>query len=359
MRSRPWRSVTAQTLHYFGRPHVGVPSGPVGGVASWRAVDHADPATWTHVLSTDEVAALDDALDALGDRPLDGIAAADLPLGPLAALLPEWRETLTTGRGFLRIRGVPVERWGEARTSRFFWALGLHLGRPGAQNGAGDLLGHVRDLREDVGYKVRQYRTAEDICFHCDAADVVGLLCLRPARSGGLSRIASSVALFDALWAEDPALARAMFDPIWLDVRMDAGADAIRVQPSAWDGARLRTFFHSEYFRTATGHPGIPALTAVQARLVERFEALAQDPAFHVEMELQPGDIQMCSNHTIVHARTAFEDGEAQEERRHLLRLWLTLEPVGGAVDQWRRLKLIAPLAGSLVRRRWAVSRRR
>jgi hypothetical protein len=41
-------------------------------------------------------------------------------------------------------------------------------------------------------------------------------------------------------------------------------------------------------------------------------------------MNFEPGDVQLISNHTVVHARTAYED--APESERHLLRLWLSLE---------------------------------
>ena len=41
-------------------------------------------------------------------------------------------------------------------------------------------------------------------------------------------------------------------------------------------------------------------------------------------MELQPGDIQLVQNHTILHDRTAFEDYAEPERKRHLLRLWLS-----------------------------------
>jgi len=43
-------------------------------------------------------------------------------------------------------------------------------------------------------------------------------------------------------------------------------------------------------------------------------------------MWLEPGDMQFISNCTIVHARTGFEDWPEPERRRHLLRLWLSLE---------------------------------
>ena len=61
-------------------------------------------------------------------------------------------------------------------------------------------------------------------------------------------------------------------------------------------------------------------------RLKPRIEALANDPAFHLDMDFEPGDIQVLKNAAILHARTAYEDWEAPELRRHLLRLWLAAD---------------------------------
>jgi len=41
-------------------------------------------------------------------------------------------------------------------------------------------------------------------------------------------------------------------------------------------------------------------------------------------MIMVPGDIQFLHNHQIVHARTAYEDFEEEDQKRHLLRLWLS-----------------------------------
>ena len=40
-------------------------------------------------------------------------------------------------------------------------------------------------------------------------------------------------------------------------------------------------------------------------------------------MTFEPGDIQLVCNHSTLHSRTAYEDYEEPERRRHLLRLWL------------------------------------
>ena len=43
-------------------------------------------------------------------------------------------------------------------------------------------------------------------------------------------------------------------------------------------------------------------------------------------MDLEPGDIQWLSNHTVMHARTEYEDWPEPQRKRHLLRLWLSIE---------------------------------
>jgi alpha-ketoglutarate-dependent taurine dioxygenase len=42
-------------------------------------------------------------------------------------------------------------------------------------------------------------------------------------------------------------------------------------------------------------------------------------------MQFEPGDIQLLSNHRVLHARTAYEDAPGETRGRHLLRLWLSL----------------------------------
>jgi alpha-ketoglutarate-dependent taurine dioxygenase len=42
-------------------------------------------------------------------------------------------------------------------------------------------------------------------------------------------------------------------------------------------------------------------------------------------MDLQPGDIQLVSNHSVLHARTEYEDFAEEQKKRLPLRLWLSL----------------------------------
>ena len=70
---------------------------------------------------------------------------------------------------------------------------------------------------------VRLYRTASNIRYHCDAADVVALLCLNTAKRGGASRIVSSVSVFNELAKRRPDLVARLFEPFHLDIRDEDG----------------------------------------------------------------------------------------------------------------------------------------
>ncbi len=333
MNAPAYRSFAELALKYSLRPHEGVPDRPLHGPAAWRGRDMAArPQAWQYRLPDAEIAEIEADVTAARARgvPMEEVTAADVPLTELSARIAEWRRELTEGRGFLLLRGLPVRRWGHDFSAYAYWCLGHRLGQPGAQNPQNELLGHVKDYGEEkANPAVRRYRTAGHIAFHCDLADVVGLLCLQTAKSGGQSLIASSVAIFDEIMRRRPDLIPRLFEPFKVDRRGEQRADDtpwIEVQPCCFANGRLSTFWHSDYFRSVTRHEGVPPFTEAEQDLLDLYDALAASPEFHLAMWLEPGDIQFISNHTVVHARTEYEDGNGPEERRHLLRLWLSLD---------------------------------
>ena len=331
MKSKAYLSFIEQTLHYFGRPHEEVPTATLDCAAAWRGKDMPSLDEMAYCLSTGEV---DEVLVGVAKarglgKPLQQLSPADFPLPLLSSGIQRWREQLREGIGFQVIRGVPVEHWTREEAELFFWCFGLHVGHPGEQNPEGHLLGHVIDTGASrIDPMVRLYKTAANIDYHCDAADVVGLLCLKKARSGGHSRIVSSVTVFNELLTRRPDLAARLFEPIALDIRdkeIDEAGSSLPIQPCCYAAGALRTFYHADYFRSVVRHADVPALTALERELFDTYEAIAAEPGMYLDMDLQPGDIQLLSNHTNLHARTAYEDYEDPVERRHLLRLWLSL----------------------------------
>jgi len=326
-------SFATQALRYFRRDHEGVRSKPVATPSAWRGTDLARSDAWIIRLTAAQIDELDRARVRVRQR---GLGLAELgrdafPLPTLAPVIADWARELRSGRGFLLLRGLPVAAWGDDDAALVYWGIGQHLGEPGAQNPQGELLGHVVDTGEDASKPlIRLYRTAATIAWHCDLADVVGLLCLRTARCGGASRIVSSVAVYDEVLRRRPDLVDRLYEPFALDSRDEEGSGKrpfLPIPPCRFANGQLRTFWHSDYFRSALRHPEAPRWSERERELVDLYEEVASDPSLVLEMNFEPGDVQLISNHFTLHARSEYEDWPDPARRRHLLRLWLSLAP--------------------------------
>ena len=187
---------------------------PIAGPAAWRGPDLASSEEWIEVLSPAEVAELREVVAGLRRRgtPREEVTRDDVRLETLAPAVRRWRETLELGRGFVLVRGLPVDRMDAEEAALAYWVLGLHLGTPVPQNFLGETLVDIRDTGADpTDPSTRLYKTRVEQDFHTDGADIIGLLCLRPARRGGESRIVSSVTVFNEVLRRRPDLAPVLF----------------------------------------------------------------------------------------------------------------------------------------------------
>lgn len=346
-----YKSLTAQTIHYFARPQERVLHEPLDIPAGWKGSELARREGWREALTDEEVAELDRALDtarATG-KPMGALTKEDFPLPTLCKKIDRWRDEVRSGRGFQVLRGVPVARWPQSDAELFFWCFGQHFGIPGAQNPQADLLGHVRDTGESPD-EVRHYRTSVNINFHCDAADVVGLLCLAKAKRGGQSRIVSSVSVYNELLLRRPDLVDRLYEPFMMDTKGEGGVRYLPVRPCRFDAGRLRTFYHTDYFRSAVGFEGESMLSPEDRTVLDLYNEIADSPDMYLDMDLEPGDMQLLSNHTVLHARTDYEDYPEPERKRHLLRLWISLPSRSPLSTRFRthrsRLGMVATAVG-------------
>ena len=191
----------------------------------------------------------------------------------------------------------------------------------------GHLLGHVIDLgRTNDDFTARTYQTRDRQFFHADSCDIVGLLCLRKARQGGLSAIISSVTLYNELLARSPELTAELFKPFYFDRRGEVpeGSDPwYRMPVFNWHQGRLSTHYVRRYIVSIRRLYEVPRLTDAQLAALDLLDEVAEDPRVQLRMEFEPGDMQFLHNPQILHDRTAFEDWNTSDKRRHLLRLWL------------------------------------
>ena len=286
-------------------------------------------ADWIELLSPAELAEIESAARRLAETDIDwqSLSQDDFPLPTLPGRLAGILHEVLAGRGFVLLRGLPVERWGRRLSAIAFLGLGLHWGNLRSQNKHGHLLGHVRDAGlSSQDPSVRVYLTRERQNYHTDSCDVVGLLCLHPAKSGGVSSLVSSVTIFNEMRSAEPDLARVLFALIETDRRGEVpeGQKPFFCIPVFnWHAGLLSTIYNRTYIQSARRFPEVPPLAPEQVEALDLFESLANDPALHFGMELRAGDVQLVHNHTLLHDRTAFEDWPDPERKRHLLRLWL------------------------------------
>ena len=342
-----YKTLTAQTIHYFARPQARVLREPLSIPAAWKGGELAPDGDWRETLTGADVLELEHAVNLARrtGKPMAALSKEDFPLPTLSQKINRWRREVRSGRGFQVLRGVPVTRWSRGDSELFFWCLGQHLGIPGAQNPQSELLGHVQDTGESPD-EVRHYRTSVNINFHCDAADVVGLLCLQKAKRGGQSRIASSVSVYNEFLRRRPDLVDRLYEPFIMDTKGEGGVRYLPVRPCRFDDGRLRTFYHTDYFRSAVGFGGESMLPAEDRAVLDLYNEIADSRDMYLDMDLEPGDVQLLSNHTVLHARTAYEDYPEPERKRHLLRLWISL-PMGAPLPtrlrtQRSRLGMVA-----------------
>ena len=286
---------------------------------------------WIEEFTDSEIGEVERAVQALAKTDLAKIRAEDVPLPTLAPRLRILLDEVLNGRGFVLLKGLPVERWTMQETATAFLAIGVHLGNLRMQNAEGHLLGHVKDLgRTSDDPNTRIYQTRERQTFHTDSCDVVGLLCLQAAKSGGLSSLVSSTTIFNEMRRSRPDLLRVLLEPIETDRRGEVPEGVkpyFTIPVFNYHDGLVSAIYQRQYIESARRFPDVAPLTPLQIEALDLFDELANDPKLNLMMELHPGDIQFVHNHTILHDRTAFEDYPEPERKRHLLRLWLA--PLG------------------------------
>jgi hypothetical protein len=299
--------------------------------AAWRGEDMARHRDWVITLDEARVAELDAALDAVEAKGIDAadIRREDFPLPGFSGLREAILGALEGGRGFVLLRGLPVERWGEARSRRALFGIGTQLGWAEPQDGAGNRIHDVRDIGRKFGSddSIRYFQTNQAIEFHNDGADTFALCCLHAGRSGGLSRLVSAVELFNEIARRRPDLAAVLQEPFHFDARgQHPDGNRCQVIPvyTFAEGA-ISIVAKSNYIYSAQRFEDVPRLSDAQREALDLLAAIPEEPGMALEFRLEAGDTLIASNHVTLHGRTAFTDESAIAPPRHMLRLWLTI----------------------------------
>ena len=321
---------------------------PLTGPVVWQGKDIKDSTRWVRHLSPDAVDELEAALKAVKGMKWSEITREDFPLPTLGDLIDDIADELENGCGIMKLKGFPVANHSEDDLRRMYFGLGTHLGRPVFQNRSGELMRAIRDEGAHVGRTYGETRDQKGgtflssyartlsnggLRFHTDRTDVVGLLCVRQARAGGVSTLASTPAIHNAILARRPDLLDALFTDYWRSrfgeegtVKDGEGTRLETAYPLPIFGVRDGKFtshYSLTFIEAAQMAPDVPKLTAAQREAIDLLMETAQELCF--EMTLEPGDVQLINSHVTYHGRTPFEDDAASGHDRLLLRLWLSM----------------------------------
>jgi hypothetical protein len=292
--------------------------------ALWTGADLAADPSWRVEIDATQRDDLCRATDAVLARKA---SFADVDRSSFA--LPSWtgliaraRHDVEDGRGFVLLRGLPVERYGPAELEILFWGLGAHLGIGVTQTAAADLIAHVTDKGPVEGLR-RGFQTNREAKFHVDLADAVGLLCLRQAKSGGRSLLLSSATVHEILRREHPDAMAILARGFAWDRREEHGPGEDPVGPVVpvlgFHRGRFRAIYNRNFNETVFKRRGV-AMPPEERDALDALDAVIAREDLQLPMDFQPGDVQLVSNETVLHARTEYEDDPTL--RRHLLRLW-------------------------------------
>ncbi|MDA0240918.1 MAG: TauD/TfdA family dioxygenase [Proteobacteria bacterium] len=313
----------------------GAPHQTVTGPAVWRRTDLEDTARWTYRLTAEMIGEIDANLARLvgDDRPLSDLVAEDFPLPSMGGILDTISDDLGQGIGFALLSGLPIEKYSRDQAVLIFYGIGAHLGVGVSQSHLGDYIGDVIDQRDSKD--LRPYHNGGEFIMHRDPVDMVGLLSMRQAKSGGESRVISAAAVHNEILAEAPELLEPLYHGFsCFRLEQDRG------ETEAWTPYNIPVFEFSEDGKFSAHYipypidrlfkrDGTPP-DSPEAQAIGRLkELLWTRPELYYDMMLEPGDMQFVNNRLLMHGRTDYEDWGEPERRRYLLRLWLQMPSWG------------------------------
>jgi alpha-ketoglutarate-dependent taurine dioxygenase len=305
----------------------------VAGRRAWTR-DTISPADWTVRLTPDCLAELRCVLAELRRSPLPlfVLSPADYELDACRAAMDRVREILRDGVMFAVLDRLPLEEMTRDEAVSLYWLLSGLLARPVAQKLNGQMLFDVRDTGAKLkpGSGIRPTVTNVDLTFHNDNSynetppEVVALLCLQRSLEGGVSRVMSVYTAHNALLAEHRATLPRLYRPFWYDrhAEHEPGDETVFAAPVFEYGDRLHARLAISEIKAGYALRN-QAMDEETAAALDAVQSVFARPELRVELDFQPGQVQYVNNRGTGHARTEFVDGEAPDQKRHLVRLWL------------------------------------
>lgn len=298
--------------------------------AGWRTADIGSKQACTVPLSDKNLRAIDEIMRHIGplQLPLAAIERRHFDHPDLNDDLLRVEEELLDGRGLVVLANLPVDRYGLPDIERIYWGIGAHFGKGHSQSASGDIMGHVENKPDKDGKQSgRGYLSNRELWLHTDFTALVGLACVRDAKRGGESIFVSAEAVYNTILAERPDLMPILIRGFPYHRRGEEAPDAEPITPYDVPVFSAENGFMSVCYTRRIIEPALRDLgrtpTEQEIAALDFFDEVTRRPDHQLRFMLEPGEAAFMNNHTILHARTDFEDWDEPERKRLMLRLWL------------------------------------
>ena len=255
---------------------------------------------------------------------------AEFELPACRQMMLAMKHILDDGVGFAVLDRLPMDNHPIQALLDVYWLLGQFIGRPVAQKWNGQMIYDVSDTGAEYAYGTRGSRTSVELNFHTDNAfarmppDYVGLFCRQPAKTGGVSRICSLYSVHQRMQEHYPQELARLYQPVFFDRQKEhhEGAEKICLAPYfSWRNGRMFARANASLIRKGyeVAEQQMDELLVAALDAIDEVCAAAD---LWFEAPLQRGQIQYLNNHEVGHYRSAFDDHDDAQYKRHLYRLW-------------------------------------
>ena len=304
---------------------------PIVHPAAWKSADIGGKAGFVRALTTEQLAGFDILLKQTEKLAPQNVTRRDFDHPAINRLGADLKQEIMEGCGMVILTGITREKYSDQQMERIYFGLGTHLGVAAEQSAWGDKLGYVREEEDDP--VARGYRSSAELNMHTDSYEMVGLMCLQKAASGGYSGMVSTLAIHNEILRTRPDLLEPLYRGFHYaipEVRFSAKPITDGMIPVFCNvDGKVSCNYASSFMRAAAEQMKVPLPDGLSEGL-DYFDETADREDFALRFMLEPGEIMLWHNFIYLHSRTEFKNSATQ--KRLLLRLWMDV-PEGRPVD--------------------------